>query len=225
VSRRIFKTWTGKTWTELAAGARATGVLIVAVLAVACEQDAAKPRSFEYFKEDGLAREGALVRCNQDRDATAGDVECANARRAAVAVAAELEQARSGELAAESERKLASMRDRADRAERAQEDAELAAQAAADAAYEAQWRDPKAKPEAGAANGAAAPRFGTPLGPSMRNDTAYNVESLSQVPTRPELELAAVAPPVSEIARPEIEIEQAAIIPRPFRNDDGTVRR
>jgi hypothetical protein len=217
VSRRIFKTWTGKTWTELAAGARATGVLIVAVLAVACEQDAAKPRSFEYFKEDGLAREGALVRCNQDRDATAGDVECANARRAAVAVAAELEQARSGELAAESERKLASMRDRADRAERAQEDAE--------AAYEAQWRDPKAKPEAGAANGAAAPRFGTPLGPSMRNDTAYNVESLSQVPTRPELELAAVAPPVSEIARPEIEIEQAAIIPRPFRNDDGTVRR
>jgi hypothetical protein len=217
-------------WTELAAGARATGILIVAVLAVACEQQAAKPRSFEYFKEDGLAREGALARCNQDRGATADDVECANARRAAVAVAAELEQARSGDLAAESERKLSAMRDRSAREEQAQQNAELAAEAAADAAYEAQWRDPKATPESGAATGASgarAPRFGAPLGsvlPSMRDDTAYNVESLSQVPTRPELELAAVAPPVSEITRPEIEIEQAAIIPR-FRDDEETVRR
>jgi hypothetical protein len=187
VFRHVFKNWT-----DFSAGARATGIVVVAVLGVACEQEAARPRSFEYFKEDGLAREGALARCNQDRDAAEADVECTNARRAGAAVAAELEQARSGELAAESERKLAAMRNLSARAEQAQQQAELAAQAAADAAYEAQWRE---------------------------------VASLSQVPTRPALELAAVAPPVSEIARPEIQIEQNAIIPRPFRNDDETIRR
>ncbi len=223
MSRRVLKTWT-----DFSAGARATGILVVAVLVGACEQEAARPRSFEYFKEDGLAREGALARCNQDRAASDADVECANARRAGAAVAAELEQARSGELAAESERKLAAMRDLSARAEQAQQEAERAAQAAADAAYEAQWRDPKATVEAGAAApGARTPMFGAPLGPvrsSMRDDTAYNVESLSQVPTRPELELAAVAPPVSEIVQPELEIEQTAIIPRPFRNDE-TIRR
>jgi hypothetical protein len=192
--------------------------LIVAVLAVACEQEAARPRSFEYFKEDGLARDGALAHCNLEPGATEHDVECANARRAAAALAAEHEQSRSGELAAESERKLAAMRVRSDRADQAQQEAALEAEAAAEAAYEAQWRDSKA-PKA---------VFGAPVGSvlsSPRDDTAYNVESLSQVPTRPELELAAVTPPKGEIVRPEIEIEQNAIIPRPFRNDDETVRR
>jgi hypothetical protein len=189
--------------------------LIVAVLAVACAPDAAKPRSFEYFKEDGLAREGVLARCNLDRDASEDDVECANARRAASAVAAEIEQSRSTELAAESERKLTAMRDRSARAEQAEQEAAAAAQAAAEAAYEAQYRDPKAGAEPGAAGHASA----------LRDDTAYNVESLSQVPTRPELELAAVTPPVSEIVRPQLEIEQTAIIPRPFRTNDETIRR
>jgi hypothetical protein len=208
------------------------GILIVTVLAVAaCEQGSARPRSFEYFKEDGLAREGALAHCNLDRDATENDIECAHARRAASAVAAELEQARRGGFAAESERKLEALRARSARTEQAEQEAALAGQAAAKAAYDAQWRDPKAAAEAGAANGAPdaqAPAFGTPLGsalPSLRDDTAYNVESLSQVPTRPELELAAVAPPASEIVQPELEIEHTAIIPRPFRNADDTIRR
>ena len=130
-------------------------------------------------------------------------------------MAAEVEQARSAGLAAESERKLSAMRDRSARAEQAEQEAAAAAQAAAEAAYEAQYRDPKAGAEAGAAGRASA----------LRDDTAYNVESLSQVPTRPELELAAVAPPVSEIVRPELEIEQTAIIPRPFRTSDETIRR
>jgi hypothetical protein len=191
----------------LAAGARATGILIVAVLAVACEQEAARPRSFEYFKEDGLAREGVLARCDLET-AAQNDVECMNARRAASAVAAEIEQGRSPGLAAESERKLVAMRARSDFVEQAEQDATLATQAAAEAAYEAQWRDPK----------------GAPVG-KLRDDGAYNVESLSQVPTRPELELAAVAPPKGEILRPQIELEQNAVIPRPFRKDDETVRR
>ena len=190
-----------------------------------------RPRSFDYFKEDGLAREGVLARCNLDRDASEKDIECANARHAASVVEAELEQARSGELAAQSERKLAAMRERYARAEQAEHEAALAAKAAAEAAYEAQWRDSKADAKPKPANDAAdaqAPAFGAPIGsvlPSLRDDTAYNVESLSQVPTRPELELAAVAPPTSEIVKPEIEIEQTAIIPRPFRNNDETVRR
>jgi hypothetical protein len=181
--------------------------LIAAVLAVACEQQAARPRSVDFFKEDGLAREGALARCNQDRDATASDVECAHARRADAEMAVEDHQARSGALAVESERKLVAMRDRAARAEQAEHEAVVSAQAAADAAYEAQWRDSKAP------------------GSSKRDDADYNVESLSQVPTRPELELAAVAPPKGEIVAPEIEIEQNAIIPRPFQRTDETVRR
>jgi len=225
VSRRA-----STTWAEGAARVRATGILIVAaVLVAACDQGAPRPRSFEFFKEDGLAREGALARCNQDRDATLNDVECANARRAASALAAELEQARSGALAAESERKLSAMRDRSARAEQAQHEADAAAQAAAEAAYEAQWRDRKPSSAEGGTSDAskAAPAFGSPLGPvnpSLHDDRAYNIESLSQVPTRPELELAAVAPPQSEIAKPRIEIEQTAIIPRPFRNDE-TIRR
>jgi hypothetical protein len=181
--------------------------LIAAVLAVACEQEAARPRSVEYFKEDGLAREGALAHCNQDRDATATDVECTHARRAEAAMAAEEDQARSGALAVESERKLTAMRDRSARAEQAEHDAALSAQAAADAAYEAQWRDSKAQ------------------GSSKRDDTDYTVQSLSQVPTRPELELAAVAPPKGEIVAPRVEIEHNAVIPRPFHNSDDTVRR
>jgi hypothetical protein len=198
--------------------------VIVAVLGSACAQDGYKPRSFEFFMEDGLAREGVLARCNQDRDATFDDVECSNARRAAAAVATEGEQGRSANLAAESERKLAAMRDASARAEQAAHDAEVAAKAAADAAYEAQWRDGKAPSEGGAnGSGARAPAFGAPLGsvmPSMRDDSVYPVESLSQVPTRPELELAAVMPPQSEVERPEIQIEQTAIIPRPFRDGE-----
>jgi hypothetical protein len=177
-------------------------------LAVACQQEAARPRSVEFFKEDGLAREGALARCNQNRDATAYDVECSNARRAAAAVAAERDNARSNELAAESERKLEAMRERAARAEQAQREAEIAAEAAEKAAYEAQWGEGRAPSNAA---------------PALRDDTAYNIESLSQVPSRPELELAAVAPPVSEI-RPEVSIDRAASIPRPFR-DEPTLRR
>lgn len=204
-------------------------MLIVAVLGTACSQDGPRPRSFEVFMEDGLAREGVLARCNQDRDATFDDVECSNARRAAAALAGERDEGRSADLAAASERKLAAMRAASARAEQAAQDAAAAAQAAAAAAYEAQWRAGKVSAEDVAnGTGARAPAFGAPLGPvlpSMRDDTVYNVESLSQVPMRPELELAAVMPPQSEIVRPELEIEQAAIIPRPFRNGDEIISR
>jgi len=202
-------------------------MLIVAALLVAC--DPPKPRSFEFFMEDGLAREGVLVRCNANRDATLDDAECSNARRAAIVVAAEAEGERTGDLERESERKLVALRNRGARAEQAEQDAASAARGAAKAAYEAQWQGAKdAKPSSGDEDHAAPAAFGAPLGqkmPSMnetsRLDEAYD-ESLSRVPALPELEIAAVTPPQVEVTPPEVEIERAAIIPRPFRENDGT---
>jgi hypothetical protein len=66
-----------------------------------------EPRTVSEFMEDGLARDGVLARCNQDREATLTDAECANARRAAAAVALEAERGREPKLERESEVKLA----------------------------------------------------------------------------------------------------------------------
>jgi hypothetical protein len=155
--------------------------------------------------EDGLAREGVLARCNQDREATHGDEECANARRAASTLAAAGESERSATLEKESARKLNALRDRQVRQAQADQDAAAAAKAAADEAYEAQWRDKNAAGGAG------------PIA-----DADDQRESLSQLPARPELKLAAVAPPPSDLKPQKPEIEHAAIIPRPFRANDTT---
>jgi len=161
--------------------------------------------------EDGLAREGVLARCNQDRQASHADEECANARRAAATLAAAGETERSASLEKESERKLNALRDRQVRQQQAEQDAEVAAKAAADAAYEAQWHEKNA---AGASE---------PI--SDAGDRNVERESLSQLPARPELKLAAVAPPPSDLKPPKPEIEQAAIIPRPFRAIDSTTKK
>jgi hypothetical protein len=199
-------------------------------MVVACEAPP-KPRSIEDFMEDGFAREGVLARCNADREATSADIECKNARRAAVVVAAEKEDERLRALEQESQRKLVAMRDRAARQEQAQQDAADAAKAAAEAAYEAQWRNSTgaARSQPADASGQA-PVFGAPLGqkmPSMseaRPVEEFAPQSLSEVPARPELELAAAEPPPNEIAPPRVEIERNAVIPRPFRNGDAEAR-
>ena len=69
------------------------GALLFAALMAACAPSQPEPRSVLDFMEDGLARDGALTRCNQDRDATLTDVECANARRAAATLAIEIGRA------------------------------------------------------------------------------------------------------------------------------------
>ena len=161
--------------------------------------------------EDGLAREGVLARCNQDRQASNGDEECANARRAAATLAAAGESERSASLEKESARKLNALRDRQVRQQQAEQNAETAAKAAADEAYEAQFRDKNA------AGGAE------PI--SDAGDRDVERESLSQLPARPELKLAAVAPPPSDLKPAKPEIEQAAIIPRPFRANDSTTKK
>src|SRR5262245_33686966 len=175
--------------------------------------------------EDGFAREGVLARCNQSSDAT-GDEECVNARRAASAIAAQEDSAKSSDRAAQSQRKLVAMRDRSARAEQAQHEAEAAARAATDAAYEARWQGAAPAAQGASEGSAAAPAFGAPLGqkmPSMsanaKSDDVYG-ESLSQVPARPEIELAAIEPPKSEVPPARVEIEKTAIIPRPFRQNE-----
>ena len=183
-------------WTAVARGA---GVLAVAIWLAACQQPA-KPRSYEFFMEDGLAREGVLARCNQDRHTSVNDPECDNARRRA---------ARAQNYERESSRKLEELRDRAARKQQAEEQAAAAAKAAEKEAYESQWRDKGAA----SANGA---------GPISDNG-ADDRESLSQLPARPELKIAAVEPPKADVQPEKPEIEHAAVIPRPFR--DSSLQR
>jgi hypothetical protein len=187
--------------------------------------------------EDGLAREGTLARCNQDRDGTATDIECENARRAAAAVAVREEQARRAELERESQRKLVALRTRTEQQRQAELQAALEAKAAADALYEAQWRDPSepgADALAAAAAGGEAPTFGAPLGPVTSSaDDAWLDDVYAgldvRLPARPQLELAAVVPPPSDlkIVRPELALEDVAIVPQPLEAvaDGQTVAR
>lgn len=85
--------------------------LLAAVL-VACAPQS-EPRTVSDFMEDGLARDGVLARCKENSDATLADEECANARRAASALALEAERARAPGLERESEAKLLALRERA----------------------------------------------------------------------------------------------------------------
>jgi len=71
-----------------------------------------EPRTALDFMDDGLAREGVLARCNEHREETLTDQECANARRAAATLALEAERARAPQLEQESEAKLLAMRNR-----------------------------------------------------------------------------------------------------------------
>lgn len=171
----------------------AVALLMAAGLAACAPQSA--PRTVSDFMEDGLARDGVLTRCNQDRDASLTDAECANARRAAAALALEAERGREPELERASEVKLAALRDRENQ------------------------QNPV---EPGAA--AAAPAFGAPVGavlPSMSQ--AFDVYADGAEPLgRRALEIEAAVPPMNnlEIESPELVLTDLAI-PRPFRSDDA----
>jgi len=204
--------------------------LLLAAFVAACAPPQPEPRSVFDFMEDGLAREGALARCNQNRDATLNDVECVNARRAASMLAIEAEQARAGDLERESERKLVALRERSERQTEAERDASAAARSAAEAAYEAQWKDPAGRRDTslGGNTPSTAPAFGAPVGPvmpSMTQSSLFDVYAEGKDPLgRHSLEVDAAQPPANDvkIASPELEIADLAIIPRPFRSDDGS---
>ncbi len=175
-------------------------VLVFGALVAGCNQSV--PRSFNDFMEDAIAREGALARCNQDRDATLNDIECANARRAAAAVAVRDERERHSQLEGESQRKLLALRARAAVEQEAAVQAAADKRAAAEAAYEARWRDASKRPAAGAGadDGSAVgvgqpsaddensevPAFGAPLGeplPAIAGSHVSNPFEPVAVPT------------------------------------------
>jgi hypothetical protein len=175
--------------------------LLAAVL-VACAPQP-EPRTVIDFMEDGFAREGVLTRCNQNRDETSTDEECANARRAAAALALEAERARAPGLEQQSEAKLVALREREDRQAAAEQGAIAAANAAAEAAYEAQFRAP-----------------GAPVGSSR--SPSFDVYADGSDPLgRRSLEVAAAEPPPNElvIAQPRLEVTDLTVVPRPFRDD------
>ena len=175
-------------------GLRAGLVLLTAAVLAACAPQP-EPRTAFEFMEDGLARDGVLTRCNQDRDATLTDEECANARRASTVLALEAERGREAELESASEAKLLALRAR----ERQAQGEQIVA---AD----------------------SAPAFGAPLGsvmPSMSQ--AFDVYADGAEPLgRRTLEVEAAQPPVNtlEIASPQLALTDLAIVPRPFRSDD-----
>lgn len=191
VANRIQRTFA----TRVAAG---TLALLAGFLA-ACGPPEPEPRTFFDFMDDGLAREGVLTRCNQNRAATLDDVECINARRAAAVVALEQERSRAIDFERESERKLVALRERAEREAQAAARAAAAAQAAAREAYEARWRGADASTQA-EANGATsdAPVFGAPVGPVLPSmtDSTFFEQYLDDepVPGSGEADVAAASP-------------------------------
>jgi len=203
---------------------RACVAPLCAALLVACSPQQ-EPRSVIDFMDDGFAREGVLTRCNQDRDATLTDEECANARRAAAARALEAERARAPALEQESEAKLLALREGEARRTAREQDAVVATNAAAEAAYEARWRDPSGPRPAGDAAAGSAPTFGTPVGsvmPSMSRSPSFDVYADgTDALGRPSLEIEQAAPPANEfvIEQPRLETADLAVVPRPFRDD------
>lgn len=193
-----------------------------------------RPRSYLEFMEDPIAREGTLARCNQDRNATADDPECINARRAASTAAARVEAARAEQLEAASELKREAFRERVAAQQAAAREAEEAAQREEEAAYDAQWTGNEA-PSPGTELGASA---SVPPAATQPSDTSVLNRAQpqpSQVPaTRTDqlsfIEVPTVESPVSKVLseielppiatprqlEPEPKLEELTI-PRPFR--------
>ncbi len=174
--------------------------------------------------DDGLAREGVLTRCNENRDETLTDEECANARRAAAAIALEAERARAPQLEQESEAKLLALREREGRQAAAEQDAAAAAEPPPKRLTRLVGGVLRAVRAWRRRFAAAAPAFGAPLGTVMPSMTAasFDVYAEGADPLgRRTLEVAAAEPPSNElvIASPRLEMTDLAVVPRPFRDD------
>ena len=173
-------------------------LVLMACLAAGCSVEPL-PRSYMEFMDDSLAREGALARCNQDREATADDAECINARRAASTIAARADEALRDQREAESDILRAAVRDRAGYVQTAAERAEVAAQIAAEAEYEEQWRVAEENVEA------AQLSYAEPAEPSLE---------FIELPASASLALPYVDLPASAQRRefvPEPELEEIAL--------------
>jgi hypothetical protein len=155
-----------------------------------------EPRTVLDFMDDGLAREGVLTRCNQNREETLNDAECINARHAASTLALEAERARAPGLEQQSEAKLVALRER--------------------------QGDGTATND----GSASASTFGSPVGtvlPSMSRSPSFEVYADgSERLSRPSLEIEAAPPPNDlVIAAPALEVPTLSVVPRPFRDETG----
>jgi ABC-type uncharacterized transport system auxiliary subunit len=74
----------------------AAAPLLAAMLGACAPQS--EPRTVTDFMDDGFARDGVLSRCDQNREETVANEECANARRAAAALALQAQRAHAAEL-------------------------------------------------------------------------------------------------------------------------------
>jgi len=131
----------------------AAAVAAAAVASTACSPPA--PRSYDFFLLDSIARDGTLARCDRDPIAAQSDIECANARRAALAIQLEEERERRAALERESEAKIEALR-REFEARRARE-AAAAAEAAALAELALFGGSPPGEPGASADDAHAEP--------------------------------------------------------------------
>jgi hypothetical protein len=107
------------------------------LLLAACEEPV--PRSFADFMEDRIAMDGTIAYCNEHREETLNNIECANARRAASAIALRQERERREALELESARKLEAMRNEMAERERIVRETAVAAARAELEAYELMW--------------------------------------------------------------------------------------
>ena len=133
-------------------------VAVGAFLVTGCVEEP-KPRSYQEFMEDPIARDGTLLRCNQDREGTAGDLGCVNARRAASTSAARAAAARAEQLEAESDIQREALRNRVGVQQLAALRAAEEAKRVEEASYDAQWTNESqtSNPVAGSSVGAPIP--------------------------------------------------------------------
>ena len=186
----------------------------LACLTAGCVQEP-RPRSYMEFMDDSFAREGTLARCNQDRERTANDAECMNARRAAANVAARADEAQREQRDAESEILRAAASDRAARAQTAIVQAAVAARENAEAQYEAQWTEVEANPQ------------------STQRLQVAAAEAVSEVTYRSLASTLSAASPAQEVRYAElprptlefIELPASATPVLPFVELPATVRR
>lgn len=143
-------------------------VAVVGLSLAACSEP--EPRSYTFFMEDRIARDGTLARCNENPREAQFDIECANASRAQAAIQLRLERERIAALEAASRLEIERLtRERDERDRRARELAEEAMRQQV-AAYEKLWGvsgDAGADADAAAARPeAAAQSAATDDGPS-----------------------------------------------------------
>lgn len=98
--------------------------------------------------DDRIAMDGTIAYCNENPEETINNIECANARRAAAAIALRQERERHEAFEIESERKLEALREEMAVREQIVREAAVAAARAEIEAYESMWAEESADPGA-----------------------------------------------------------------------------